>query len=185
MGPGDPPEVEADSIRASKGGRLEGSKAFLINKISVYMNSQGLWQHAQGLQRSALGDILELKEVDMRLHPYPRKYIQLTTTCFLIITITNLSTNLSHRKLLTLPMNLPSLLCVSSRRYTLCIKGVWLLGCLCSLLTAQIQKMPSHMPCYQPTVTQSVSFPIFFIVPARSCMSMNFVLAHAAACSYK
>lgn len=67
MGPGDPPEVEADSIRASKGGRLEGSKAFLINKISVYMNSQGLWQHAQGLQRSAEDAVPG--EVDISPHP--------------------------------------------------------------------------------------------------------------------
>lgn len=69
MGPVSTAEEEEEPVRASKDGGQEGNKTCLIYRFSVYMNSQGLWQHAQGPQRSVLDGILELKEVDV--YPQP------------------------------------------------------------------------------------------------------------------
>lgn len=105
VGPKNPTEEEAESIRASQDGGQAGSKTFLINTISVHMNSQGL----TGLVKVCTRWYPRAKR-SRCVSPSLRKYIQSTTTSFLIISSIRLSTNLSHGEtLLTLSINLLSL----------------------------------------------------------------------------
>jgi hypothetical protein len=49
------------SVKAKGDGGHQENKALYINSINAHLNSQRLRQHAQGLHRSALDGVLELK----------------------------------------------------------------------------------------------------------------------------
>lgn len=64
-------------VRARRDGEQYGNMPSKYRIAETHVNSKRLWQHTQGLQKSAQFRILELREAVTCLHPEPKSYLQL------------------------------------------------------------------------------------------------------------